>query len=371
MKKEIILSFAFCLLLAGFMALSIAKPDNTFSETENRVLAQKPEITVNAIAAGEFESGYEEYLTDQFPWRDQWVGFKTSIERLLLKQESKDIYFGKDGYLIEKHTGAFDTEQAARNVEELAEFVQKNDSRANISIIIAPTAVEVLRDKLPPLAPVSGQKDYLAKLEAAVPSEIWVDAARALMAHCDEDIFYKTDHHWTTLGAFYVYQAWREDLGCNVPQMSEYDIQTVTDCFEGTIQSKLGVQTQKDSIELFVSRKQIPVSIEGREDADALYDFSALEGKDKYAVFLGGNQPFMSIATHAAVGKRLLVIKDSYANCFIPFLAYDFDEIDVIDLRYTKMRMSEMLAAENYSDILILYNVAGFAEDGNIFKLNQ
>lgn len=106
----------FCLLIFGFTTATILSSPMGFSETENRVLAEMPEVKIDTILSGDFESDYEEYLTDQFVMRNQWISLKTSVERLLLKRESKDIYFAKDDYLIEKHTGSYETQMAQRNL---------------------------------------------------------------------------------------------------------------------------------------------------------------------------------------------------------------------------------------------------------------
>lgn len=367
----------FCLLIFGFTAATILSPLMGFSETENRVLAEMPEVKINMILSGDFEADYEEYLTDQFVMRNQWISLKTSVERLLLKRESKDIYFAKDDYLIEKHTGSYETQMAQRNIVALTEFAQQYEEQfgqSHLSILIVPNAVDILSDKLPPFAESGGGNEYLEQISEILPEGIWFDGASVLREHTDEEIYYRTDHHWKTLAAFYVYQAWAERQGYIVPELTDYEIQTVTDCFEGTIQSKLGIGTAGDTIELFFPLTE-PAYTVYRESTEitenSLYDYAALDTKDKYAVFLGGNEPFLRIRTAAPNERKILVIKDSYANCFIPFMLGEFQEIDVLDLRYTNQRLSGILAEGGYTDILILYNASGFAEDMSISKLTN
>ena len=367
----------FCLLIFGFTAATILSPPMGFSETENRVLAEMPEVKIDTILSGDFEADYEEYLTDQFVMRNQWLSLKTSVERLLLKRESKDIYFAKDDYLIEKHTGSYETQMAQRNIVALTEFAQQYEEQfgqSHLSILIVPNAVDILSDKLPPFAESGGGNEYLEQISEILPEGIWFDGASVLREHMDEEIYYRTDHHWKTLAAFYVYQAWAERQGYIVPELTDYEIQTVTDCFEGTIQSKLGIETASDTIELFFSLTE-PAYTVYRESTEitenSLYNYAALDTKDKYAVFLGGNEAFLRIRTAAPNERKILVIKDSYANCFIPFMLGEFQEIDVLDLRYTNQRLSGILAEGGYTDILILYNASGFAEDMSILKLTN
>lgn len=381
-RQPCVTVIVFCLLVFGFTAATILMPPREFSETENRVLAERPEVKTDTILSGDFEEDYEEYLTDQFVCRDQWISLKTFVERLLLKRESKDIYFAKDDYLIEKHTGSFTTQMAQRNIAALTEFVQQYEEqfgKEHISVLIVPNAVDILQDKLPPLAESGGGNDYLEQISESLPEGILFDGASVLCEHRDEEIYYRTDHHWKTLAAFYVYQAWAEKQNYTIPELTDYEIQTVTDCFEGTVQSKLGIGTAGDTIEVFYLLTEPAYTVyhysANKESTgvteNSLYDYAALDTKDKYAVFLGGNEPFLRIRTEAENERKILVIKDSYANCFIPFMLGEFQEIDVLDLRYTNQALSGLIAEEEYTDILILYNVSGFAEDMSISKLTH
>ena len=145
----------FCVFIFGFAIITVLKPSVEFSETENRVLQQMPEVKAEAVLNGDFESDYEQYLTDQFVFRNEWIGLKTSVERLLLRKESKDIYFAKDGYFIEKHTGTFTTDMAQRNVQALVRFSEKyieTFGAEHMTVMIVPNAVDILKDKLPPFA---------------------------------------------------------------------------------------------------------------------------------------------------------------------------------------------------------------------------
>lgn len=366
--------FIFCILIFGFMVITVIQSPKNFSETENRVLKQKPEMNIESLINGEFETNYEEYLTDQFVFRDQWIGLKTTVEKIFWKKESKDIYFAKDDYLIEKHSDSFTTDMARRNRELLSQFVnqyQGQFGKNHISVMIVPNAVDILKHKLPSFASPYNEDEYLAQIAKTLPENVWFDAASVLREHQNEDIFYRTDHHWKTIAAFYVYQEWAKKQGYHVPEITDYKIKTVTDDFEGTIQSKLGIKTTGDTIELFLPKTEIPYTVKNsvNEIESSLYDDSALDTKDKYAVYFGGNQEFLKIHTESDNKRKILVIKDSYANCFIPFMIGEFQEIDILDLRYTKQKLNERIKKGGYTDLLVLYNASGFAEDMNIAKL--
>ena len=365
----------FCVLIFGFTAATLIKPAEEYSETENRTLAQMPQVSIQTVLNGEFEADYEDYLTDQFVARDGWIGFKTNVERAMMRSESKEIYFAEDDYLIEKHAGSFTTDTAVRNVAVLQQFVQQYQEQfadGHLSVMVVPNAVEILEEKLPAYASPYDEENYLQKLAAAMPEGVWFDAGDVLRQHKDEEIFYRTDHHWETLAAFYVYQAWAEQYGMTVPTGEEYEIETVTDSFEGTVQSKLGIDTANDTIELYHLKTDplYTVSKNGSEEVEySVYDYQALDTKSKYDVFFGGNHARVTIRTQADNDRKILVIKDSYAHCFVPFMLEEFSQIDMLDIRYYNQKLSELIAAEGYTDLLFLYNASGFAEDTSINRL--
>lgn len=204
------------------------------------MLAQRPKLEIEAVINGDYETDYEEYLTDQFILRDRWIGLKTAVERGVLKRESKDIYFAGDHYLIEKHTGVFDTPLAKRNLEALSAFTQQYTEQlgsSHISVLIIPNAVDILCDKLPPFAPPAAEGITWSCLRRLCLKASSLMQPISLMTIGDEELYYMTDHHWKTLAAFYVYQAWAREKGCACPELSDYERRAVTDSFEGTIQS--------------------------------------------------------------------------------------------------------------------------------------
>lgn len=365
----------FCILIFGFTIVTLIKPDTAYSESENRTLAQMPEASIETMLSGEFESDYETYLTDQFFARDSWIGLKTSVERAAFRRESKDIYFAEDGYLIETHADSFTSDTADLNVRVLQQFVQQYQEQfgeEHMSVMIVPNAVEILEDKLPAFASPYDEESYLNQIKEGIPEKIWFDAGAVLREHRDEELYYRTDHHWKTLAAFYVYQEWAKKQGIAVPQSSDYEIETATTEFEGTIQSKLGISAQADSIELYHPTEDIFYTVWKNDAAEpeySMYDYTALNTKSKYDIFFGGNHAKVKLETRADNGRKLLVIKDSYAHCFVPFLIGEFEEITMLDIRYYNQKLSELIEAEGYTDLLFLYNASGFAEDTAISRL--
>lgn len=366
----------FLILIFGMTIANLLTPAKEFSDRENRTLAQMPGLSPESYFSGEFAKDYESYITDQFVWRDGWIGVKTAVERASFKQESNDIYFAEDGYLIEKHTGSFTGETAERNVSYLADFMremEENYGKGHVKAIVAPNAVEILKDKLPPFASPYDESVYLEKIAEALPEGVWFDSEAVLKAHSGEELYYRTDHHWKTLAAYYVYEAWAKEIGLAPLSLSEYEIDTVTESFQGTIEAKVGGDVGYDSIQVFKPAKETEYVLvyNRKEKKTDLYDWDALETKDKYTLFFGGNQPVVEGTIENGSSRRLLVIKDSYAHCFLPFTFHDFSEVDFVDLRYFNESLRDYMEEKDYTDILFLYNASGFAEDPNVARLAQ
>ena len=378
-KKQqwtIITFFLICIFTCTLV--SLLKPDTQFSEKENRILAKMPEVNLSDIFDGAFSADYETYLTDQFFLRNQWISVKTAAERLTGKQEINDIYFAKDDYLIEKHTGIFDTDTVKRNITALATFLETQSAKLGIDHVkamVAPNAVEVLKDKLPPFAVSEEEDEFLDDLAAELPLGTFLDLRDVMAQHKEEYLYYRTDHHWTTYAARLAYEVWANSISLDMLPACEYRQEVLTDDFYGTVEAKVNYPAKADTIERWVPSKEVLYTISYNHETEgqktSLYDESYLETRDKYSVFFGGNQPLTEIVTQAGSGRRLLVIKDSYAHCFVPFAVQDFDEISMIDLRYFNESLAEYMKDKDFTDILFLYNASGFAEDTAVFKLGN
>ena len=375
-RQSVNIAAVFLLLIFGFAIATVLKPSNERSETENRLLEQKPDLTWNALISGEFSEDYEAYLSDQFVGRDGWISLKTAFERAALRQEAEDVYFARDNYLIEKHTGVFTAETAERNIQNLSAFftnLSKSMDPAHLTAMVVPNAVDILRDKLPPFADPYDEEIYLQKIAGALPEGVWFDSSSVLRQHSGEELYYRTDHHWKTLSAYYTFEAWAGEKGLAGDSAFSFRPVTVTDSFEGTIASRLGIVGRADSIERF--DPEIPFDyylIYNQSDdiRNTVYQDSFLERKDKYAYFYGGNFGLIQAKMpEHETGRKLLVIKDSYAHCFVPFTYALFDQVDMLDTRYYNASISALIGQENYTDILFLFNAAGFAEETSLARL--
>ncbi len=365
-----IISILFIVLIFGLAIFNLLEPDQVFSENENRYLAQRPSFSLSALADGSYIEEVGEYMTDQFPLRNEWVGLKTLVELAIGKKDSGGVYFGKDGYLIEMFSEV-DEERYEKNwkdVKMFCDYAQKSLG-IQVQVMLVPVASGILEEKLPAYAPEVDQSALLEQAQAGgVPL---VDVTEALQEHDTEYIYYKTDHHWTSLGAYYAYQAWQKSLGNETKPLEAYTEEVLSDQFFGTTYSKANLYTaEPDTITAYYTEDKAEVSYNlGAETADSFYTRSYLQVKDKYSVFLNGNQSETEIKGRNPQGGKLLLIKDSYANTFAQFALEDYAEVHLIDLRYYKSSVIDYIKEQGITDVLILYNLKNFAADQDIYTL--
>ncbi|TQK53378.1 DHHW motif protein [Brevibacillus sp. AG162] len=373
-RTRAVTGLLFLLFIVMVAVLNILTPDQTFSESENRVLERRPPFSLRSLLAGKFTSDYETYITDQFAFRDVWIGLKTDADRVMGKKDSNGVYLGKDGYLIQHFSSPLETEvndrvQAIQSIHQTTPDLRKY-------IMLVPTAAALLRDKLPAYAPMGDEHAALNLVRQSLPSGIrFVDVYPALYAGREEAIFYKTDHHWTSKGAYYAYRVLCKQMEIVPKDEAAFNIRQVTDAFYGSLYSKSGFRhLQPDRIDLYLpkeeSKKKLEYVDEGRT-TNSLYQMDNLAKKDKYAVFLNGNHALVRITTDHPDGKKLLVVKDSYANSLIPFFSEHFAEIDVVDLRYYEESVTKLIQDRQFHEMLFLYNVKTFFEDTSILNIME
>ena len=367
-SKSVIILFLF--LVFGFTAVTFVWPDRTFSENENRVLASAPEFSVKSLFEGKFMSEYETYITDQFFLRDEWIRLKTLTEMALNKQDINGVYMGKDGYLIERHEDSkIDFDMLEKSKNYLVQFVERYTKRLgaeNVKVMLVPTASEILSDKLPLFAEGFDQNGMIDDVYGRLPEGTALDVRNVLNEHADEYLYYKTDHHWTTLGAFYAYQVWAAAMGFEVPALSEVTQTPVSEEFHGTVYSKLNLDLSKDTMYRFDlpnAPSKVEVTLDMMETMDTMYNEKYLSMKDKYSYYLDGNHALTEIASNSEGKGTLLIIKDSYSHCFAPFTASNYEKVYLVDFRYFNMPISQFITQYRVTDILVMYNAVTFATD--------
>ena len=369
-KKSTSFTFCFIFFLIFMFILNIISRDKNFSQSENRFLSQRPKFSIDKLLEGRFTSKFEDYLSDQFVGRDFFTDIKIHTDELLGKRESHQVFLCKDNYLIEDFTKP-DEKYVKENLKSINNFANKYKS-INQYMLISPTAISIFKDKLPFDAPVIDQEKYLKSYENKLNNNlVFVNPYQTLYSHKDEYIFYKTDHHWTSLGANYAYQDLSKAMKLKETPSNYYKTQLVSNSFIGSLSSKSGYDVKfHDKINIYLpanNSEEIVVNyVEEQEKTATLYNSSALSKKDNYEVFLKGNHPLVKIRTNTKNNKNLLIFKDSYANSFVPFLIKDFSNIILVDPRYYYDDIYKLIKNENVSDILYLYNANTFFNDTSL-----
>lgn len=386
-------------MLVFFSIWQIAAPKRTYSASERRLLAGKPVLTGEGILDASYMSAYEEYLTDQFPMRDQWITMKTYCGMLLGRRESGGVYIARDNSLIEMHMPEIAAgETAERNQEILIGFLRDMSAAgaADVRVMLVPTADSIWKEKLSPYAEPFDQRAYLEQFSAVLSeqglSRCYVDVWAGLAAYAEEPVYYRTDHHWTMRGAYLGYTAYMESLGDNsrILPWSDYRSEVVRTDFHGTTAAKCGLYNIHDEILLVYppegTTEQYDVRYDGGiSEADSLYERKHVQGDDPYSVYLDGNHAMTEIfvtsqdgaadtlgdSDEAAQKRSLLLIKDSYANCFVPYLTGHYDEITMIDPRYYNGSLRALQEEHQYTDVLVLYNLPNFLTETTVYRLGK
>ena len=367
---ENIIGMLFILVLFLFMFINLAVPDREMSEKENRMLETRPALSMSMVLDGEFMEQWENYQSDQFAGRDCWRSVKVFLDRLGGSRMENGVYIGKSGQLLEE-IEVPDDGQSEANLSAIVDFAEKYPD-VQTSVMLVPDAACILSDRLPTFAGVEDQKQLLGVAKQRLGDDVnWIDAVSVLNNHVSDKLYYKTDHHWTTLAAFYVFRESAVSLGIDGEVGENFASYTISDDFNGVLASKSGVGlSEKETIDIYVPTQgddDVVVNYvdEGRKTT-SLYDSSKLETRDQYGVFLGGNSSVIDIRTVSPEKKRLLVLKDSFANCFIPFLAPYYREIVVVDPRYYSGTIGDIMDTYRITDALVLYSGNTFFTDNHL-----
>lgn len=367
-KFSIFLSALFCTFIGGVAVISLLLPDKDFSPLENRYLQDPPRLSLENLNSGKFMEDAEDYVSDHIVGRDFWVAAKAWSERLSGKQESNGVYFGKQDTLINR----VDTPSQAKLDKDIGYL---DTLVGNVSVPVyfglIPSAAEIWRGRLPAGAPTADEKAIIDQLYFSTGAST-IDLYGALESKSAGDIYYRTDHHWTSLGAFYGANAILEAMGLEPLELDSYQKTTVTDQFYGTSFSTSGVRwLPPDSIDTYVPGDGVKVTsyFNGAPEEGSLYVDSKLEVKDKYSYFLGGNQALCVIETEHTDAPSVLVVRDSYTDSLAPFLTERFSKIHLFDLRYNLTSIQSYVEEHDIDTVIVLYSFSNFASDDKLFLL--
>lgn len=364
------------LLTAGILiflgGLTVFLPQKEFSENENRILAHFPQFTWSQFMSGDYQEKLEDAVDDQTVCRDRLTAMATFSQRMLGYRDIGGVYLGKDRYYLTKTTDEdvdmFRYMENLRYVEYLSEKYPQQ-----VTLLLVPSAGTVLEKKLPSYAPFYQADAMYKAMETVCNTAKRLDIRGSLAQAAKKDqVYFRTDHHWTLSGAYVGYQSFCNAAGIQPAAYQSFFPKAVTKSFYGTLYSRVLDQTIEPDVIYAATKIQEPESVlcDGKE-ADGVYEQKKLQEKDKYGYFFGGNYGTVQIKTGVENGKKLVIFKDSYANSMVPFLLQHYEEITMIDLRYYRASVASLLEQQRNTDILILYEMSSFMQDSNLFKLSH
>ena len=351
----ILLSF----IVAFFLLSYIVLPQKSFSDDENRMLQTFPSFSFEKLLSGKYTRQLHDYFSDQISLRKEMIELKAKTELLMGKNENNGILLGKDGYLIETYGYTNDNyyflENNLSKIEKLITNIEKIGTKS-YSVII-PRKVDVLKDKFPPY-----YSDARNKAVWSIVNSKHISLKKSLLSKQKEgfDVFYKTDHHLTSEGTYFVYSELADVLSFTPHQTDYFDLNTLSSDFHGTSYSKsgfffLGSDTIK-APNIEKGKYKITIVDTGVE-SDSPYDISYLSKKDKYGVFLSGNNAHVKIYDTQNVSKEtLLLIKDSFSHSLAPFLCKHYN-LELIDPRYYSGSIEEYIRQNGIKKVLFLFGI--------------
>lgn len=386
-KRIMIVLFALFMLAMPVLTLVFLSPEKQpFSENENRYLAQFPKFSFESYKNKKFMEGFDDWISDRFVGREQWIEFKNSSDRAIGKTEINGVFIEND--MMMEAWKSYDQTIYDKNLKAINKFAE-NHENIPIYFMLVPNAQEIYKNNLPAFAPVENQKKFIDNFYSDLSGfEGTVDVYSALKEKSENSyIYYRTDHHWTSFGAFLAYQAAAPVLGYESYPYSAFEIEHASHDFRGTLFSKtLDFNVTPDIIDYYTVAKgepEVKVSVYDKPDNstgkiiykkyDSMYFRDFLDVKDKYSSFLGQNSPLVTVENPSAKSeKSLLVIKDSYAHSLVPFLSKEYKKVTMIDLRYINADFQIIAPLEDYDQLLFMYNVITFSQDDrHIIKLNM
>lgn len=392
-NKLMIALFAIVLLVIPITTMSLPKRER--SDNENRSLAKMPTVVdknkwekaenvgdylkavkwkyINDREGKAFKDDFETYFCDHMAGRELWVKSANSLAKLSGQRELNGVYTLGDR-LIQTFKG-YDEKAVNASIKAMNSFAERFPDLPAY-LMLAPTAQELFSPQIPSYTGLMSEKAFIDNVYSQMVNVSVIDCLSYISGHADEYVFYRTDHHWTSLGAFYAYQAAAKSLDYTAYGLNAFNIETASRDFRGTLYSKtLDDGITPDVMEYyFLANGEPAVKMTRRDDrevnvCDSLYVREFLGEKDKYSSFTGSNAPIVTIETDVDNEKSLLLIKDSYAHSLVPFLSKHYGKITMVDMRYINSGLNNLVRLDEFTEALFLYNVIGFSEDANLAKL--
>lgn len=369
MKQEKLMLLSIIGLLSVPLLHHVFMPVNSFSELENRVLSQEIRWGKDMMKSGVLAERVESYAQDQFPFREALINLKSDVEVLLGKGVNNGVYKGNDGYLFKK-PGAYDEESMLANIKAMKTLSAYLKDK--LTIVIVPPTSMVLEEKLPEFVHADQEKEYYEFILRELKTSQVLPVFEKLQKHDQEEIYFRTDHHWTQYGAYLAYVELMHSNSIKPVDNALFSVNEVHD-FQGTLYSRFrGSFIKGEDFVFYESENQdytVEYIAEERMEKEILFKEN-LENRDKYKVYLDGNYPLIRIRNpRADHEEKVLVIKDSFANAMVSYLVESFTEVHYMDLRYNNTSLKEYMEKEGFTRVILLYGMDTIGEDPNLKKL--
>ena len=372
-KFEVTVGKVFIMVMLLLLVLNLFSPSRVFSVREYRPLAQRPVFSLANIQSGEYARQLELFLRDQFFARDMWRGIQVSSRMFAGSRMENGVFIGSGGQLLE--------DIAIPNLsilEETIEAIQAYSLRypeISMYMMLVPDGAAILTGRLPALASVADQGRLIQSVRGEIENDlIWLDAMRVLRIYQDQEVFYRTDPHWTSGGAFRVFEEVAPELGIEEDVTARFAAFSISNSFNGELALRTGRRTRiTEEITIFAPQGMdndvIVNFVDEQRRTTSLYDRGMLETRNQHRVFLSGSASIITINTLSPSQRRLLIIRDSSANNFVPFLTPYFREIILVDPQYYAGTIDEIMNTYRITDVLFLYRGNQFFQDTHLRRV--
>lgn len=366
-------AFVFIAFIFGMAVWFIFAPKSDYSSSEKRYLQKFPEVTLESVESGKFGTEFESFFADHFPQRNFWVGFNAYYALDTGNNGANGVYNCKNGYLINKPIST--DNKISTNIDAVIDFSKSID--VPVTAMFTPSTGYVADDVLPAIHNTYNDDEYFDSISKKLDDNdiSFVDLRQSFKeAYANgTQLYYKTDHHWTAAGAYTAYEQLCKALGLTAADKAIFNTESYPD-FYGTTYSTSGFWlTKPDTIEVWNnpdnSESNINVKIteaDKTQEYGSMFFYDHIKEDDKYPVYLDGNHALTEITNTNADGGTLVVVKDSFGHCAAPFLAENYSKIIMVDMRYYKNSVSDIVKNENADRVLVLYGIDNFATDADI-----
>lgn len=353
-NKNIITTIVFALVLGGISLACWLKPQTVYSESERRLLAEKPTLTTETIASGEFMKQFELYTVDQFPVRDNFRGLKAMFATYILNKKDNNGLFVADGHISKTEYPV--NPQMVDNSEKKFDYLYDKymkDKDVKVYLALIPDKNYFLAEKNGYLS--INYDEFINDFKNRMEQMEYIDIAPMLSI----DDYYRTDSHWKQEELYDVAKFIAKSMGTDVS--AQYKVNTLDNPFRGVYLGQSALPIQPDTIKYLTNNTLSECTVTyfdtGKAEVGDMYNMEKAYGKDPYEMFLSGTSALIEIDNpNAKTDKELVVFRDSYGSSLVPLLVEGYKKITVVDIRYIQSDFVGAFVKFKNQDVLFLYS---------------